>query len=114
MKIKYRVKSHEDFQKVVHSGKCEKSKSFVIYYLDKGLEHHRIGISAPVKLGNAVVRSTIRRQVRSMIREEIKDLNSYDFVIIVRKEYCFKTYQENSQDLNNLFLRIRRKIDEEK
>ncbi len=114
MKIKYRVKSHEDFQKVVHSGKCEKNKTFVIYYLDKSLSHHRIGISAPVKLGNAVVRSTVRRQVRSMIRELEEDLVPYDYVVIARKEYCLKTYQENLQDLNSLFLRIRRKVDEKK
>jgi len=114
MKIKYRVKSHEDFQKVVHSNTCERNRVFVVYYMKNELENPRVGVSAPVKLGNAVVRTTVRRQVRSMIREFFSDLCNLDYVVIVRKDYHLKTYKENLDDLHKLFLKIRRKVNEEK
>jgi ribonuclease P protein component len=113
MKIKYRVKTHEDFQAVVRSTTYEKNKTFVVYYLKNEYGHARIGVSAPKKLGNAVVRTTTRRQIRSMIREFWGDLCNIDYVVIVRKNYQFKTFEESKKELNNLFLKIRRKLNEE-
>ena len=112
MKIKYRVKTHEDFQAVVRSTTYEKNKTFVVYYLKNEYGHARIGVSAPKKLGNAVVRTTTRRQIRSMIRDTIKDLESIDYVIIVRKDYHLKTYEENKNELLHLFSKIRRRMNE--
>ncbi len=112
MKIKNRVKTHEEFQKVVRSGTYEKNRYFTIYFLENGYGYPRVGISAPVKLGNAVIRVTVRRQVRSMIREILSELKGYDYVIIVRKDYHLNTYKENFEELQNLFLKVRRKVDE--
>jgi ribonuclease P protein component len=89
-----------------------KNKTFVVYYLKNEYGHARIGVSAPKKLGNAVVRTTTRRQIRSMIRDTIKDLESFDYVIIVRKDYHLKTYEENKNELLHLFSKIRRRMNE--
>ena len=113
MKVQYRVKTHIDFQNVVQSKTCEKSQAFIIYYLKKEQNNPRVGISAPKKLGNAVVRVTTRRQIRSMVRDFFGDLCNIDYVIIVRKNYQLKTFEENKKELNNLFLKIRRKLNEE-
>ncbi len=114
MKQKYRIKKNEDFQTVIHKGHFEKSKSFLVYYyhLDSKMNYPRIGISAPVKLGKAVVRTTIRRQIRGMINEMFDEIDNNDYVIIVRPNYNLNNYEKNRADLHELFVKIRRKKNE--
>lgn len=105
MKISQRVKTKIDFQKVINSKKKISSKSFVILSLKRDeYDYPRFGITASKKLGGAVQRVKIRRQVRAMIREILKSYNvhSLDYVIIVRNTYTKHTYQENLKELKNL------------
>lgn len=114
MKQRYRLKKSEDFQTVIHKGHHEKSQQFIIYYYCSEHDIPRIGISAPVKLGKAVVRTTVRRQVRAMINEMFDEIDSLDYVIIVKKAYFMNNYAKNCDDLRELFWKIRRKINENK
>lgn len=107
MKVKYRVKSHQDFQKVIHDNKRVSNYNFVLYFKPNELEHARVGISTSKKLGNAVVRSTIRRQVRVMAREIFDFNKNKEYVIIVRKGYLDNSYQENYESLKKLVTKIK-------
>ncbi len=112
MKQRFRLKKSEDFQTVIHKGHHEKNQQFIIYYYHSKHDYPRIGISAPVKLGKAVVRTTVRRQVRAMIDEMFDDIANLDYVIIVKKTYFMNKYVKNCDDLHELFLKIRRKCNE--
>lgn len=111
MKKEFRVKTNQDFQKVFNSKKVN-GTSFAIHYCKHEYEHPRFGVSASKKLGNAVFRTTTRRQVRSMLQNILKnsEIENLDYIVIVRKKYCEKTFQENFDELNKLFQIIRRKI----
>lgn len=97
-----RVKSKIDFQKVISAKQRKYSNSFIIYSLKRNdIDHTRFGIAASKKLGNAVTRVRIRRQVRSMI-QEIKttyDIEISEYVIIVKKNYLDNDYKTNLKDL---------------
>ena len=104
-----RVKTKIDFQKVVSSKNKKNSKSFVILFLKREeYDYPRFGITASRKLGNAVTRVKIRRQVRAMLRDILKKINvlSQDYVIIVRNTYLKHTYQENTQELELLLRKM--------
>ncbi len=107
MKVKYRVKSHEDFQKVIHDNKKVSSLGYVIYFKKNEIDHSRIGISTSKRLGNAVVRNRIRRQVRVMARDIISLNQNMDYVIIVRSGYLSRTYQQNYAELLKLASKIK-------
>ena len=47
------------------------SKCFAMYIKEKTGESSRIGISVSKKLGNAVVRNKIKRQIRMMCQENL-------------------------------------------
>lgn len=103
MKVAYRVKSNEDFKKVVQHGHFLKCSSFVAHYLVNNYNYSRIGISTSTKLGNAVTRNRIRRQIRSMCDALVDfDKTNIDFVIIVKKDYLNKNFQENKELLARL------------
>lgn len=107
MKKEFRVKRNEDFQTIIHKKKSVVSRCFVLYYLENNLDHCRVGISVSKKLGNAVVRNKIKRQVREMANVVFDKTQKYDYVVIVRNNFSNNTFDENKQDLVQLKKKIR-------
>ena len=103
MKKVYRIKKNEEFSRIIkykHSVACA---SFVLYFNDRNKDVARVGISVSKKLGDAVERNRIKRQVREMVKA-IVDFDSYpkDLVIIVRIPYLKKDFSSNKNDLEIL------------
>lgn len=113
MKVKYRVKTHEDFQEVIKEKKTVSNRIYVLYYKKNELNHSRVGISSSKKLGNAVTRNKIRRQIRMMAQQVINFENSIDYCIIVRKSYLEQTFEGNKKELSILIEKANRRIKNE-
>lgn len=103
MKKKFRKLKNQEFQDIIKARKSYLNKTFVIYYMNNELSHLRFGLSVGKKLGNAVLRNKIRRQLKSMLQEYTKLEHSQDLVIIVFKNYLNQSYDKNKLDLDSLF-----------
>ncbi|MGM9857875.1 MAG: ribonuclease P protein component [Bacilli bacterium] len=110
MKEKFRVKKHQEFQEIINSKKFEKNSNYAIYFRSNEFGYSRIGISASKKLGNAVQRVKIRRQVRAMLRELWGLDIPLDLVIIVRNGYKIENYNESLNKLKDLLDKIIRRL----
>ena len=71
MKVELRVKTKQEFQKVIKGSKVANA-NYVLYYIENEFSNPRFGISASKKLGNAVIRSTVRRKVRGLLQKLMK------------------------------------------
>lgn len=100
MKKVRRVTRNEEFGEILSCRKFVKTPSFILYRRPAVLSHARIGISAGKKLGNAVVRSRVKRQVRSMIDDVFSFDEPFDFVLIVRPGYLKKDYAQLKNELS--------------
>ena len=109
MKVKFRVKKNQDFQKIIHDNKNQKvsNQVFILYSSLNDLGHARIGISTSKKLGCAVIRNRIRRQVRAMSRNTIDLTKGRDYIFIVRNKYLKNTYQTNLEELKLLLSKLK-------
>ena len=107
MKKDYRIKKSEEFSQIIKEKKHVTNASFVLYYKNKKLDHSRVGISVSRKIGNAVVRNKIKRQVRMMCQRLI-DFNNgiYDYIIIVKNAYLGKSFNDNILDLEKLIKKV--------
>ena len=107
MKVVNRIKANEEFVLTVKKGKTLKSPTYVIHYLSTDLQVCRIGLSVSKKLGNAVVRNRIKRQMRAMCDALIDyDGHALDVVIIVKDDFLKNNFENNKNTLNNLLSEI--------
>ena len=109
MKKEYRLLKSNDFKKTMSKKKVFTNSSFVFYYSKNDLNKIRVGISCSSKIGIAVTRNKIRRQVRMMCQSLFDKADSFDFVIIIRKGYLNKTFEQNQNELNYIYSKIKRK-----
>ena len=102
MKIVNRIKANDDFATTIKKGRAQRDQSYVIHYCTNSLNYTRVGISVSSKLGNAVVRNHIKRQIRSMCDELIDYNQSLDIVIVAKQGFLTNSYDNNKTSLTKL------------
>lgn len=104
MKKINRVRKSREFQSIIHTGKKVTNAQYALYYLPKKEPQNRIGITLSKKIGNAVMRNLIKRQVRMMCQDLIDfETCKYDAIIIVRFSYKENDFNTNKNSLEKLF-----------
>lgn len=107
MKAINRIKANEEFVLTVRKGKTLKASSYVVHYLKSERNICRIGISVSKKIGNAVTRNRIKRQIRAMCNSLISYSDyTFDIVIIVKEHFLEESFENNKQTLNLLLSEI--------
>lgn len=107
MKVVNRIKDSKDFASTIKNGKTTKNQSFVLHYQVSKLDYTRVGISVSKKIGNAVTRNRVKRQMRAMIDSLIDyNLNKFNLVIIARQDFLKKNFTDNKVLLSNLFNQV--------
>ena len=97
------IKLHDEFDDIIHNGSYKKNQNYIIYNKDSKLSFPRFGIAVSKKMGNAVTRNKVKRQVRMIISNN-KNLfkNNKDYIIIVKKSVLDIKYQEMNDSLKSL------------
>ena len=103
MKAINRIKANEEFVLTVRKGKTLKAPAYVVHYLKTDNNICRIGLSVSKKLGNAVTRNRVKRQIRAMCDSLINYADhTFDIVIIAKPEFLNGTFEGNKQTLNKI------------
>jgi len=98
-----RILKNEEFTLTLNLGKKYKVQQFLIAFRPNNYNHLRVGISVSRKVGGAVERVRIRRQIRAMVNElNILD-KPIDVVIIPKPDFKKMSFSENSEQLKKLF-----------
>ena len=97
LKKENRLKKKKDFDAVFKECKFKRSPLFTFLGIKKNdLNCSRFGIIVSKKIAKkAVIRNKIKRRIREILRNRIKEIDrGYDVVIIPSKEIVDKNYQE--------------------
>ncbi len=107
------IKESKDFEKIIKNNKSFKTKYFYIYVQKKEQKNYRFGISVGKKIGNAVRRNKIKRQIKEIISKNDYQKN-FDCIIIVRREINNANFSKISEDLNKVLITLKKEIINEK
>lgn len=110
------LKNSRDFDRIIKKYKPYKYKDYIIYLERNTNDVYKFGLSVGKKIGNAVERNKVKRQLKSIIDQ--KDYqNNFNCIIIVGRGINEKTYSKRKENLlvalNNLNL-IKENRDEQK
>jgi ribonuclease P protein component len=102
-----RLRKREDFAKVFKHGKAAANHQLVVYYKpSSNAESFRAGVSVSKKIGNAVVRNTMRRRLKEILRQmEGRIVKNVDIVVIVRKPAVDMPYSELKRSVQHVLKR---------
>ena len=93
------VKESKDFEKIIKNNKSFRTKYFYIYKQNHEESIYHFGLSVGKKIGNAVRRNKVKRQIREIISKNDYQKN-FDCIIIVRREINNADFQKMQEDLN--------------
>ena len=108
MKPAVTLKQNYEFRRLYQKGASSAGSSMVLYCRKNKLGHNRLGLTASVKLGHAVVRNRARRRLREVYRLNSNRLSAgWDIILGARS----RTVTASWKELNDTFLRLCRKLD---
>ncbi len=103
MKKRERVKSNILFNQIINEGTKVANSLFSVFFVNKKEELPLFGIAAPKKLGNAVLRNKVKRQVRALIDEnKLLFKNNRNYIIIVKEKFLTSDYPTKLENFKNL------------
>lgn len=111
MKKQNRIRKNEEFQKIISKKNSVANQSFVVYFQKNNLNNQtRVGISVSKKLGNAVLRNKIKRQVRMLAQQTIDFNDGFDYIIIVRNKFLSLPFSKNEHEMDYILKKIKKKV----
>jgi len=104
MKKEYRIKKSDEIELVMKKGRSKANRTFIVYKLKNPVtDKYRVAISAPKKLGNAVVRNKVKRQIRAILQQN-KSLfqNGHDYFVIARPNILEIDFLSLTKQMNHI------------
>ena len=99
------LKKSQDFDRIIKKNNSYKYKDYIIFIEKNTCDVHKFGISVGKKLGNAVCRNKIKRQIKSIIDKKHYQ-NGFNCIIIVGKGILSKSYIEMEDNLLSAFEKL--------
>lgn len=92
------LKNSRDFDRIIKNNKPYKYKDYIIFIEKNTNDIYKFGLSVGKKVGNAVQRNLVKRQLRSIIDKKNYE-NGFNCIIIVGRGIVEKKYDERENNL---------------
>ncbi len=103
MKKQYRIKKSDEFKIIMKNKIFFAHPTLVLYMKERAESNSRIGISVKNKVGNAVIRNKVKRQLRMMVQELFDFNDNYDYILLVKEKFIENDYNFNKKTLETLY-----------
>lgn len=102
MKKKNIIKENREYTRIIKNNKSFKYNDYIIYKEKRNDNQYKFGISVGKKVGNAVTRNKLKRQIKNIIDAKSYE-NSFNCIIILKKGIINKTFEQKKEDLYSAF-----------
>ena len=99
------LRKSEDYSEIIKNCPKYKNKYFSLYY--KESKNNLFGITVPKKIGKAIIRNKLKRQVKNIITTNEKYIQSnYNYVIIIKEPSLKLDYEGLTTNLLDLMKKV--------
>ena len=107
MKAAVTVKENGTFRRIYRKGKSAVAPCMVVYCQKNRQGASRLGVTVSTKLGGAVVRNRVRRQLREMYRLHKEEMRpGYDLIIVARSRAVRTPYRQMDRQYTALLTQL--------
>ncbi|MEG1313344.1 MAG: ribonuclease P protein component [Bacilli bacterium] len=107
MKKQFRIKKNYEFDDIMRKKQFYSSPTLVLYVRKKKEEQSRVGITVGKKVGGAVARNKVKRQIRMMIDEVFSFEEEFDTIVLIRPTFTQEKYETNKKFLESAYKKVR-------
>ena len=102
------IQKSETYSEIISKKQSIKNNYFSIYYQNNDTDN-KYGITIPKKIGKAHIRNKIKRQIKNIIVTNEKNIQTgFNYVIIIKEAVLELSYQEMTNKLLELFMKVRK------
>lgn len=103
-----RIRKTREFDNVFKNGCKFVEKNVVVYYHPNNKPLSRLGVIVPKRVGKAVTRNSVKRQVREIFRINRDDLaTGVDIVVIARKNAGEAGFLQMKEEIFSCFEKVK-------
>lgn len=95
------IKSNDEYNRIIKNIKPYKTRAFLIFFEKNEQEKYKFGFSVSKKIGKAVIRNKIKRQLKNILDQNNYE-NNFNCIIMVRKGIFDLNFNEISKSLNDI------------
>ena len=111
-----RLLKRSEFKEIFDCSQRLFSTNLIAFWKVTDSKHSRLGLVVSKKVGNAVVRSRVKRRIRESFRmicaeKMVEKSYQVDFVILAKSKAAMKGFHEIDRDLIDLTRRITHRIE---
>ncbi len=96
------IKENKEYDRIIKTYRPYRTLIANIFFEEGNYDYYRFGISVSKKIGPAVVRNKLKRQIKTIIDKNIYQ-KKFNCIIILKKEILDKNYDEMEKTLNKAF-----------
>ena len=98
MKKRNILKENREFSRIIGKYKPIKNFTYILYKEEIEEKGYYFGISVSKKVGNAVIRNKIKRQIKNILDKNTYEKN-FKCIIIIKKQIIDKSFIDREKDL---------------
>ena len=106
LNIKNRLKKKKEFSYIYRKGSSFHTKHLTLHVTDTKYKNIKVGFSVSNKVGNSVVRHKIKRRLSEIVRQNIKSMPHYNYVISVKIDADKLTFLELKEEVDALINKL--------
>lgn len=102
IKTKNRLKKRKEFSYIFRKGERINAGEISCLYIKSKFFYPRFGISVSNKVGNAVVRNKIKRQLRAILSQFLPKITYKNIIILVHPDIVHLNFQQMSEKVEKI------------